>query len=250
MKLEWDYTELADAYLRRPDYADEAIDSILAVSGVREGGYLCDIGAGTGNLTVKLAQKGLRIVAVEPNDAMRNHGIARTRDRRNVFWVKGAAEETGLHRSSFDVVTFGSSFNVVNQDLALREADRILKPQGCFVCLWNHRDLSDPIQSGIEEIIHATLGGYSYGARRQDQTDLLLRSGYFREVRVIEGRVVHKELVSDQIEAWRSHATLKKHAGEQFGVVIERIERFLRGKNRDAIEIPYTTRAWLAVKHS
>jgi hypothetical protein len=28
MKTEWDYTALADAYLKRPDYADEAIDAL------------------------------------------------------------------------------------------------------------------------------------------------------------------------------------------------------------------------------
>ena len=29
MKTEWDYTTLADAYLKRPDYADAAIDAML-----------------------------------------------------------------------------------------------------------------------------------------------------------------------------------------------------------------------------
>ena len=29
MKTEWDYTELAAAYLKRPDYAQTAIDKML-----------------------------------------------------------------------------------------------------------------------------------------------------------------------------------------------------------------------------
>ena len=29
MKTEWDYTELADAYLKRPDYAEEAINKMM-----------------------------------------------------------------------------------------------------------------------------------------------------------------------------------------------------------------------------
>ena len=32
MKTEWDYTTLADAYLKRPGYADAAIDAMLAVA--------------------------------------------------------------------------------------------------------------------------------------------------------------------------------------------------------------------------
>lgn len=37
MKTEWDYTTLADAYLKRPDYADAAIDAMLSIAGVRKG---------------------------------------------------------------------------------------------------------------------------------------------------------------------------------------------------------------------
>ena len=35
MKTEWDYTDLAATYLKRPDYAQSAIDKMLEVSGVR-----------------------------------------------------------------------------------------------------------------------------------------------------------------------------------------------------------------------
>ena len=38
MKTEWDYTDLAEAYLKRPDYATEAIDRMLEISNVRGGG--------------------------------------------------------------------------------------------------------------------------------------------------------------------------------------------------------------------
>lgn len=34
MKTEWDYTELAEAYLKRPDYAVEAIDRMLEIANV------------------------------------------------------------------------------------------------------------------------------------------------------------------------------------------------------------------------
>ena len=37
MKTEWDYTNLADAYLRRPDYAPSAIQELLIRAGVKQG---------------------------------------------------------------------------------------------------------------------------------------------------------------------------------------------------------------------
>jgi hypothetical protein len=38
VKTEWDYTILADAYLKRPDYSSPAIDAMLAISGIPENG--------------------------------------------------------------------------------------------------------------------------------------------------------------------------------------------------------------------
>ena len=43
MKTDWDYTELAEAYLKRPNYADEAINKMLDIAGFNEqgGGVSC-----------------------------------------------------------------------------------------------------------------------------------------------------------------------------------------------------------------
>lgn len=38
MKTEWDYTELAEAYLKRPDYAQSAIDQMLNIAKIFPGG--------------------------------------------------------------------------------------------------------------------------------------------------------------------------------------------------------------------
>ena len=129
MKTEWDYTELADAYLKRPDYAQSAIDKMLEIAGVKEGDMVCDVGAGAAHLTLKLAQHGLHIWAVEPNDAMRANGIKRTSQYKNVQWAEGVGEHTGMEENQFKLVTFGSSFNVCNRQEALKETKRILKAQ-------------------------------------------------------------------------------------------------------------------------
>ena len=59
MKTEWDHTELAEAYLKRPDYAQEAIDKMLNIAGIKKGDNVCDVGAGAAHLTLKLAEFGL-----------------------------------------------------------------------------------------------------------------------------------------------------------------------------------------------
>ena len=37
MKTNWDYTSLADAYLKRPNYSNNAIDAMLSIAKIKEG---------------------------------------------------------------------------------------------------------------------------------------------------------------------------------------------------------------------
>ena len=246
MKTEWDYTNLADAYLKRPDYAQEAIDQMLSMAGVKTGDAVCDVGAGAAHLTLMLAAKGLNVTAVEPNDAMRANGIKRTEQFPNVKWYEGVGEHTGQPDNAFKLVSFGSSFNVTDRQQSLQEAQRILAADGWFACMWNHRDLSDPIQKDIEDIIKRHIPEYSYGTRREDQTDVINVSGRFQEVQAFTGNVTHRVKAEDVVEAWRSHGTVARQAKEKFDAVIGDIEKYVYGLQVEEIEIPYTTRVWMA----
>lgn len=246
MKVEWDYTNLAEAYLKRPDYSQSAIDDMLKTANITKGKNACDVGAGAAHLTLLLAKKGLSICAVEPNDAMRNNGIKRTKDFNNVQWFEGVGEATGMESDKFDIVTFGSSFNVCDRNKALIEAHRILKPNGWFACMWNHRDLTDPLQVQIEDIIKSNIENYSYGTRREDQTEIINSSNIFGPVTYIEGNVTHKILSTDIIEGWKSHGTVYRQSPEVFNKIINSIEQLILSKNEEYIEVPYTTRIWMA----
>lgn len=251
MKTEWDYTLLADAYLKRPDYADAAIDAMLSIARAKNDDKFCDVGAGVAHLTLMLAARGLDVVAVEPNDAMRANGIKRTEHRSNVRWREGTGESTGQPEGAFDMVTFGSSFNVCDRQEALRETTRILKPHGWFACMWNHRQLDDPIQREIEDIIKQRVPGYGYGTRREDQTAVIDASGLFGPVVHLDSRIVHEQTLDECVEAWRSHATLERQAGAAFADVVAEIDRFLRDEiggdgEKNVVEIPYLTNIWVA----
>lgn len=246
MKTEWDYTALAGAYVKRPNYAEAAIDAMLSIASSKKGDKICDVGAGVAHLTLLLADRGLDLVAVEPNDAMRSLGVQRTKQLANVRWHEGTGEETGQAKQSFDMVTFGSSFNVCDRQQALIETSRILKPCGWFACMWNHRQLEDPIQAQIETIIKDKVSDYGYGSRREDQTEVIDSSGMFGPVIHLESRVLHEQSIEECVEAWRSHATLERQAGKVFQDVVVAIESYLQSLNMSTIQIPYSTNIWVA----
>ena len=130
IKTEWDYTDRAHTYDKRADYSSDSIEELIRGIGC-EKELVADIGAGTGKLTLQLAQNGCKIKAVEPNESMRSYG------RRNtigldVEWIEGTAEETTLATNSVCAVFFGSSFNVVNYVKSFNEIRRILRSHGWF----------------------------------------------------------------------------------------------------------------------
>ena len=247
-KLYWDYTEHAPHYDKRADYSPDAIKNLLKTISCTASTPVADIGAGTGKLTKELVEHGLKVRSVEPNDAMRTIGIQNT-NGKGAIWSVGTGEATGLPANSVYAVFFGSSFNVVDQSAALSEVCRILVPKGWFACMWNHRDLGDPIQQRIECIIKSSIPTYSYGSRREDPTNIIDASGHFAATKSIEGPFVWKMPKSDVIVAWKSHATLKRQAGSDsvFDSIIKEIASYL-DELPEVIDVPYTTRIYFAQK--
>jgi ubiquinone/menaquinone biosynthesis C-methylase UbiE len=241
--VKWDYTDRAEHYDKRADYSAEAIQTLLKKIGAVPGKPVADIGAGTGKLTKLLALHGLIVRAVEPNDAMMTFGIKNT-EGMSVTWTKGVGEKTDLPESSVHAAFFGSSFNVLDQKATLFEVARILVPGGYFVCMWNHRDLTDPLQNEIEEIIRQMVPDYNYGSRREDPTAIINESKLFGQVGYLE-QSFKVEMASNIFFAgWKSHATLERQAGQKFASVLERIQKLLM--HYEVIDVPYSTRIWFA----
>jgi ubiquinone/menaquinone biosynthesis C-methylase UbiE len=206
----------------------------------------CDIGAGAAHSTYLVAEFGLDVTALEPNDARRENGINKIKRFSNVKWVAGTGETTGQITNEFDVVTFGSSFNVCDSPATLIEVLRILKTKGWFMCFWKRRNLRDPIQAEIESIIKKAVPEYGYGRRREDHTAIIRDSDLFLNIKEFDGGIEHTQTIGKCVEAWRSHATISRQAGPAFPSIIENINAFLSTLEQLSIETPYPTVGWVA----
>ena len=240
MKTQWDYTDRAHTYDKRADYSGTAIAKLLQQTNCLPHKVVADIGAGTGKLTKMLLDAKLTVRAVEPNDNMRMYGIQNTAGK-SVTWTEGVGESTGLEDNSVQAAFFGSSFNVVDQEKTLEEVARILLPRGWFACLWNHRDVDDPIQNEIESIIKSFIPNYDYGLRRQDPSSIIQNNKDFGSVIHIEEHFKVSMTKASIVDAWKSHDTLYRQSNGKFEDIIEAISKSL---SKDEYLVPYSTRIW------
>jgi SAM-dependent methyltransferase len=132
-------SEAASYAEHRPDYPEEGLrwalepalrapDTVLDV---------LDLGAGTGKLTAGVLALGHRVTAVEPDPAM----LAELRARVPAATaLSGGAEDIPLPDASADAVVVGQAFHWFDQDRALPELARVLRPGGVLGALWNSDD--------------------------------------------------------------------------------------------------------------
>ncbi|MDE5592105.1 MAG: class I SAM-dependent methyltransferase, partial [Helicobacter sp.] len=202
----WDYTKHAKFYEFRPNYAPNTIDMLikLANSNGAETLKVADIGAGTGNLSIMLLERGCEVISVEPNDAMREIGVERTKGAK-IQWVRATGIDSTLASESFDWVTFGSSFNVMDRLEALKEAHRLLKSKSYFSCMWNHRDLEDEIQQIAESVILEYVPHYTRGVRREEQRSFIQKhKELFDNIIYIEEDFYFHQSLENYLNAWKS----------------------------------------------
>jgi SAM-dependent methyltransferase len=93
-----------------------------------------ELGAGTGKLTRLLVRTFNRVLTVEPADAMRRLLVSFCPDAEA---LAGTAEEIPLADASVNAVFVAEAFHKFDDERALAEIARVLRPRGVLVLLWN-----------------------------------------------------------------------------------------------------------------
>lgn len=126
--------------LGRPRWPEELIDQVAGELELGSDATVLDLGAGTGKLTRDLVPRFGRVIAVEPDDAMRavlEEGVPEAES------LAGSAEAIPLPDASVDAVFTAEAFHWFASDESVGEIVRVLRPRGGLVILWN-LDFGDP----------------------------------------------------------------------------------------------------------
>lgn len=133
-RLSLSFGQEAAAYERgRPSYPPEAIDWLLQ----KDARDVLDLGAGTGKLTVRLVERGLDVVAVDPIPEMLE---VLSRSLPDVPALLGSAEDIPLPDDSVDSVLVAQAWHWFDPGRAIEEVARVLRPGGRLGLVWNTRD--------------------------------------------------------------------------------------------------------------
>jgi SAM-dependent methyltransferase len=147
------FSSRVEAYARyRPSYPRETLGLLERECGLTAASKIADIGSGTGLLSRLFLDFGCEVFGVEPNPEMRAVGERTLAGVARFHSVDGRAEATTLPESSVDFVSAGQAFHWFEPAAARAEFQRILKPAGWVVLIWNERLVAPGFMAGHEAL--------------------------------------------------------------------------------------------------
>lgn len=125
------YDVIGQSYSKSRIADPRIVDSLLNLLALEKGSVVADIGAGTGNYSRAIADRGFLVYAVEPSDVMHSQATPHPQVR----WRLGYAEAIPLPNSSVDaVLCVLAMHHFSNLETAFREMDRVAR-KGAIVFL-------------------------------------------------------------------------------------------------------------------
>lgn len=148
------FSDRVENYIKyRPDYPEKILVPLRAECGLSEVSLIADIGSGTGILSELFLKKGNTVFGIEPNAEMRTAGEKRLAKYNRFISVNGTAEATTLANHTVDFVTAAQAFHWFDREKSRREFNRILKPNGWVVLIWNDRKTDSTFLKAYEKLL-------------------------------------------------------------------------------------------------
>jgi len=207
---------------------------------------VADVGAGTGMLSDVFLAGGNRVIAVEPNDEMRQACSELHEGHAQLSLLDGTAESTGLEDASVEMVSVGRALHWFDIELAMREFRRVLKPNGwiaviAFSRAKDGREENEAYEEFLRPFTVNGLGTHVQYSKYERFRDLFA-----------EGEFRHEEIPGEIQMGWDalrgltlslSHAPLPETP--EFGAFEEALQKYFARQEKNGF-VTLATRYWIS----
>lgn len=138
LDLRVSFEEVADEYAAaRPLYPAALIDDVVVLANLPPEGSIFEIGCGTGQATLPLAQRGYHLTCVELGPKLAAHAAQKCRAYPKVQIHVGAFEEWEGPSGVFDLVMAATAFHWIAPAVGYPKAAQLLVPGGALALFSN-----------------------------------------------------------------------------------------------------------------
>tara|TARA_Y100000287_G_C14185561_1_gene337313 strand:- start:97 stop:906 length:810 start_codon:yes stop_codon:yes gene_type:complete len=152
----------------RKGFPDATFDALQDLGVGESGQTLLDLGCGTGTLARGFASRECVVTGVDLDQRMLDEASRLGHDEElDITWRQGPAENTELPSNFFDAVTAGQCWHWFDQEKAITECARLLKPNGKLALCWFDWIPLQGTASGVtEELIESHNPDWNLGGIR------------------------------------------------------------------------------------
>lgn len=134
----------------RQGYSDEVVDAFLTTAKIGPGASVLEIGCGTGQLTAKLAGRGLNVTAIDIGIAMVATAQRNVSDPMVGFEVSSFEDFQGTR--SFDLIVSATAFHWVDPEIGWSKAADLLRPNGWLALLTTGESYPEPLRTSLRQL--------------------------------------------------------------------------------------------------
>jgi ubiquinone/menaquinone biosynthesis C-methylase UbiE len=170
----------------RRGYPAGVFDAIVAGFSLTPASEILDLGCGTGNVAIPLAERGFRIHAVDPDPEMLTEGqnCATSSGACRIRWQIGADSTIAdLHLPPLRLCTMGLSFHWMDREVVLRTLDRLIEPGGGVACISRNDSFFSHLENGwgdaVRDVLREMLGdAWDYSGRLKQRQEMRHEEGF------------------------------------------------------------------------
>jgi ubiquinone/menaquinone biosynthesis C-methylase UbiE len=152
----------------RAQYPVQIFDDIISIFNLDGHGRLLDLGCGTGELAIPLAQYFKNVVAVDPDAAMLNEASKKSAKQRimNIDWQRASSRNLSRITGSFKLVTMGQSFHWMDGETVLKHLYDLVEAKGGVVIIGSVQTKQNGLSTSKDKIIKELIWKYLGPKRR------------------------------------------------------------------------------------